>query len=290
MKYGVIDIGSNSVRLMLSDGEKTIAKFVNTTRLADGLSSSGKLKEISMKKSAEAVVTYYLYAVNNGCDEVYCFATEAVRNASNRQDFVDMLQDNDISIDIIASQEEALIGFGGAYIGGKCCVVDIGGASAEIAVGDEHGIIYARSLPIGLVRIMNMCGENLQAISEYIQSIIVDYGEVPKFDTLIGIGGAATTYAAIVRRMQVYDSNLIHRQVIRRDEIEKSAMSIATMDMEERKNVAGLSSSRRDTIVGGGMLLVAIMDYLKCNSIMISESDNLEGYLMRKLNKTANKK
>lgn len=91
MKYAVIDVGSNSVRLMVSDGERTIYKKINTTRLALGLSLTGNLDVERMEETAAAIEEYVKEANEQKCDGIYVFATEAVRSARNRRDFVDML-------------------------------------------------------------------------------------------------------------------------------------------------------------------------------------------------------
>ena len=119
------------------------------------------------------------------CDGIYVFATEAVRSARNRRDFVDMLARRGIDIDVVASQDEAKLGFAGAYTDGVCCVLDIGGASSEIAVGDANGLTYAKSLPIGLVRIFDKCAEDIDLIDSYVADVIAQYGNVPKFDKML---------------------------------------------------------------------------------------------------------
>ena len=283
MKYSVIDIGSNSVRLMISDGEKSVYKKINTTRLALGLTLTGNLDSERMIETAAAVEQYVEEARLGDCDEIYVFATEAVRSAKNKSDFVKMLANRGIDIDIVDSEVEAQLGFAGAYTQGVCCVLDIGGGSSELAVGDRDRLIYAKSLPIGLMRIYDKCKEDLRLIDEYVESSISKYGDVPNFDNLLAIGGTATTFVAIKEKMKLYDPKAVDGYKLTKQDVKQMTFDIHKMDMSQRFELAGLDKKRACIIVGGGILLTAIMTMLKQESLIVRESDNQEGYLKYKL-------
>ena len=284
-KYGVIDIGSNSIRLMLSEDFITIKKELATTQLSQGLQNSGFLCKEAMERSANAIENFYNKAFTEGAEEVYVFATEAVRSAKNRDEFVKMLLNRDIHIEILPSQYEAKIGFYGAYTGGRVCVMDVGGASTELAVGDEKGICYSKSLPIGIVRIKDQCKEDLSEMQHYIESAIKQYGEVPEFDDILAIGGTASSFAAINMQMEKYDTKKVDFYKLQYEDIDRMVKNIHSVPFDERGSIKGLSLKRRDVIVGGGMLLMAIMKYLKKDYLIVRESDNQEGYLMYKKGK-----
>ncbi|MDE5654091.1 MAG: hypothetical protein K2I46_00605 [Clostridia bacterium] len=283
MKYAVIDVGSNSVRLMISEELRTLYKKINTTRLATGLALSGRLNQDRMLATAIAIEEYVEEAKAEKCDDIFVFATEAVRSASNKDEFIKMLSDKGIYIDVIASQDEARLGFEGAYTDGICCVLDIGGGSAELAVGDNNSLSYAKSLPIGLVCIYDNCKENLEAIDEYVASMIREYGKLPKFDNLLAIGGTATTFVAIKEKMKIYNPHVVDGYVLTKEVVDELTAQIHAMDMQERLLLAGLEPKRADVIVGGGKLLSAIMSMLGRNSLIVRESDNQEGYLKLKI-------
>ncbi len=285
MKYAVIDVGSNSVRLMVSDGERTIYKKINTTRLALGLSLTGNLDGERMEETAAAIEEYVKEANEQKCDGIYVFATEAVRSARNRRDFVDMLARRGIDIDVVASQDEAKLGFAGAYTDGVCCVLDIGGASSEIAVGDANGLTYAKSLPIGLVRIFDKCAEDIDLIDSYVADVIAQYGNVPKFDKMLAIGGTATTFVAVKEKMKKYDAAIVDGYILKRSDVIRITDEIYNMDMSQRLTLDGLEAKRANIIVGGGRLLSAIMEMLGQEELIVRESDNQEGYLKYKLGK-----
>ncbi len=284
MIYGIIDIGSNSIRLLLSNGKVAIEdKKVVRTQLAYNLANTGVLDEEAMSRTIKVIIELVEYAKEKGANYVWPFATEAVRGAKNREVFLNRLKDAGIDVDLIPAQNEAKLGFAGAYYGGKVAVMDVGGASSEIAVGDENGLLYAKSIPIGIVKIKDVCAEDVNKAEEYIESKIKEYGEIPEFDTLISIGGTASSFAAIAMEMEVYDSKKVDFFKLTYDDIKNAVERIRVLPMEDRGAVKGLSLKRRDVIVGGGILIMKIMKKLNKDFLIVRESDNQEGYLQYKL-------
>ncbi|MDE6758972.1 MAG: hypothetical protein K2J89_06850 [Clostridia bacterium] len=284
MRYGIIDIGSNSVRLLVSDDMDRVFKKINTTGLGRGLALTGRLQEDNMVNTANAVIDFVKEAKRVGCEEIYTFATEAVRSAKNRSDFMKLLSAKEIVVDVVASQDEAKLGFAGAYTQGRCCVMDIGGASTELAVGDENGLIYAKSMPVGLVRIYDNCKEDYSSIDKYISDVIKGYGHIPKFDELLSIGGTASTFVAMSENMKIYDPKVVDNYKLTLETVEKWTEKIHALDIEKRY-IDGLEPKRRNVIVGGGRLLAALMRMLGRNYVIVRESDNQEGYLKGILSK-----
>ena len=221
MKYAVIDIGSNSVRLMLSDGVTTLGKRLESTRLSEGLSLSGALSADAIERTARAVANFVSEAKAEKCDVVYAFATEAVRSASNGAEFVARCARDGVEVDVLPGGDEAKLGFWGAYSGGRQAVLDIGGASTELAIGSECGLEYGKSLHIGSVRIRDLCGEDIAAIKSLAASTVKQYGAVPTFDKLISIGGTGSTLVSVDKAMKVYDTTRVHGAVLTRARVEE---------------------------------------------------------------------
>lgn len=283
MKYAVIDIGSNSVRLMLSDGVTTLGKRLESTRLSEGLSLSGALSADAIERTARAVANFASEAKAEKCDVVYAFATEAVRSASNGAAFVARCARDGVEVDVLPGGDEAKLGFWGAYSGGRQAVLDIGGASTELAIGSESGLEYGKSLHIGSVRIRDLCGEDIAAIKALAASTVKQYGAVPTFGKLISIGGTGSTLVSVDKAMKVYDTTRVHGAVLTRARVEEIAMKIHSVPMAEREKIAGLPTGRKDVVVGAALLMCEVMDFLGAAEITVSESDNQEGYLKLKL-------
>ena len=275
--YGVIDIGSNSVRLMLVQGEKK-NKYVLTTGLAKG-SLNGYLQEDSMNRTIDAIVTHCNHARQEKVDELFIFATEAVRSSKNKDEFIAKVKEKTgIDLYLIPAAKEAEMGFYGAYTSGECLVLDIGGASTEIVVGNKDGIKYKKSVPIGIVRINDNVKDGKDKL-EYILSMIKEYGVVPKAENYYAIGGTAGTIVAITEKLEPYDPTVTHNYNLTLSQVDYWQQKLKTMTVEEIENLKGIDKKRAEIIEGGANLLYEIMKMLGIDSIRVSENDNLEGFI-----------
>ena len=273
MKQAVIDIGSNSVRLLLVR-EKRTSKQIITTRLAEGLGDDFVLQPTPMERTVNAVNEFVGIARNAGVDDLFVFATEAVRKASNKDEFLGMLQPLKLKIDILTGEQEAKIGYYGAGAEGKT-LVDVGGASTEFYDG-----VTAQSFPIGAVKIYDKCGYDMNAILSYIAEIF-DSVQL-KADKLVAVGGTATTIACMEKNLTMYDTKEVHGTILTRSSVTSWAKRILAMPLEDRYKIIGLDRMRARIIGGGALLLSRIMKRCDADTIEVSDKDNLEGYLMYK--------
>ena len=186
---------------------------------------------------------------------------------------------SNIDIDVLSQKNEAKAGFYGAYTSGICCTIDIGGASTEIAVGDSSKIYYTKSLPIGVVRLRDICGEDMIQLDAYTQGVITEYGDIPKADKVYAIGGTASTIVAVLEEMEVYNPAIVHGYKLTKLGILRVYNKICSVPLERREEIKGLTKNRADIICGGAILLINIMNMLKIDFVEVSEKDNLEGYL-----------
>lgn len=281
MIIGVIDIGSNSTRLMMSDTVNTLSKDVVTTRLGEGLAVSGVMSDYRMNMTADAVKEYVERAKKQGAEKVFVFATETVRSAKNRKEFTDLVYNKcGIVVDVIDGKTEATLGFNGAYHGVlPVAVVDIGGASTEITVGDASGIMYSVSRPIGCVRMRDKCGEDDRLLDDYIGSILEEYGDIPSVDKAIFVAGTASTVATMIKKIDVYDVKAVDNLYINSDELEELITLLKNTPLDKRNNIIGLPDGRRDIMYGGMLLIRNILKRLNLQGFFFSDRDNLEGYV-----------
>lgn len=282
--YGIIDIGSNSIRLMKCNGDEC-KKEVITTRLAEGM-TGGKLSDESIDRSVDAIVRLVNEIKGSA---VYAYATEAVRAAVNKNVFIEKVKKAcGIDIDVLSGDEEAKCSYYGAINGFPCfnglsAVVDIGGASTEIVVGDGGEPVYAKSAPCGIVRVKDNCGETDDKIDDYLlNSLVTTHRSVPRADRLIGIGGTITSLAAMSLGLNVYDRDIVHGYILERGRIAELKEIVKTTPIEKRINIKGLNPSRTQTIYQGIRILECVMDMVGLDEVIVSESDNLEGYALLK--------
>ncbi len=275
----VIDIGSNSVRLAYLEGDGVHPKQVETTFLAEGLAQSGALSPAAIDRTAKAIFGFFTECAYAGVDQIYIFGTEALRSGSNAMDLVyKVKQQTGLSIDIIDGKTEALCGFLGANPKKNAiCVVDIGGASIELAQGKEL-IEDSKSLPLGVTRVQDLCKSDREQTRAYYAQQIKAF---PLFTSpLVGIGGTATSLAAMHLRLDPYDPKAVHNCVLKLDDLIKLEDEIYSYATPAALSQAfpSLGEARAKVIGTGCIALIEIMRYLQKKEISVSEGDNVEGY------------
>lgn len=300
-KYSVIDIGSNSIRLLnavVKDNEIISAKkFLNMTRLGFGVDKTKLLSKESMSKSVDALKMYDKMIKEFGGKFIGAYATSAVRDSNNKQKFLDdVFNEVDMKINVISGEEEALLGYYGVLAGlkdaSKVLIVDIGGGSTELILGDKDKIHSAVSLNMGAVRMtdkyisseMVLKEEKDELVSFVNELIEKEVQKIKEFnpDVVVGIGGTITTIGAIDLKMQEYDREKIHNYKINFEKIKDINSELELKNLEERKKIDGLQPKRADIIYAGGIILETIMEASKLSEIRVSDFDNLEGALVQK--------
>ena len=292
MKIAAIGIGSNSVRMLVAlveDGRATrVRRDRAGTRLFAGLDEKRNLSREAMDATVQVVREMALSALEEGAQEVRLFATSATRDAANRAEFARLLQEQaGLQLEICSGEEEATLSFLGATGGGFCGVVDIGGGSTEIVVGNEHDIRCAFSCQMGAVRLAGRvpitAHGDLQPVID-LAGDILDH-KLREHPTLTlperwyGTGGTFTTLGAMLLGVHWTDRTYMHGTVLPYEEIERRAWQLSDMSLEERKRIPGLQPNRVDIIVHGICILLAVMRRLNIKEITVSEMGNLDGYI-----------
>lgn len=282
-KFAVIDVGSNSVRLMFVADGKVLYKALNTTRLGEGLASSCHLKTEAIERSVNAVVSFYDKAKAEGAESVYAFATAAVRSATNGQAFVDGVRAlRPLQVEVISGEEEAEIGILGALGNGDGGVIDVGGASTEIVVKEQGKVLFKKSVNIGVVRLKDKCGRDKNALLQTAREAAKEYNGLPSVSNLYAIGGTATTLAAQALGLQTYDPEKITGAVITQEKMQEMADKLSQMSIEEIAALPCMPKGRADVLLGGAVLLATLMQELGVKTLTASDRDNLEGYAVKR--------
>ena len=281
-KFAVIDIGSNSVRLMFVADGKVLYKALNTTRLGEGLAEKPLLKPEAIERSAKAVCDFYKQAKDEGAEAVFAFATAAVRSAENRQLFLDKVERAcGLRIEVISGEEEAEIGILGALGNADGGVIDVGGASTEIVVKQSGAMIYKKSINVGVVRLKDRCGRDRDRLYEATESAVNEYGTVPMAQ-MYAIGGTATTLAALQLGLETYSSEKITGAVITLQQMQALADKLLSMTVEEIAALPCMPKGRADVLTGGAVWFTVLMKKLGIPRLIASDRDNLEGYAIKK--------
>lgn len=300
-KIAAIDIGTNSMRLLLCEYDKKQfghkEKHLIVTRLGQGLSETGLISQEAIERNMNALKIFKEKAVLYGAQAIVAIATSAVRDAENREEFL-MRAKQDIGIDIkvITGETEADLGITGVASDlnaetENILVIDIGGGSTELVRGSTHGISYSTSINAGTVRMTEkfitshpMVENEIENLNKNLKQLFEEPIRRLKsmhIEKTIAIGGTATTIAAMYHELCIYDPEKVHNTVIAFDYLQNLLEQLKNMSVEQRYEVKGLQKERADVIPAGIIIMLHIMKNLGLTSFAASENDNLEGAVIK---------
>jgi exopolyphosphatase/guanosine-5'-triphosphate,3'-diphosphate pyrophosphatase len=299
-RLGGIDIGTNSVRLLVADVDgagpdvdlRALDRRMRITRLGQGVDATGRLHPDAIARTVD-VLREYRHALDElGAVAVRATATSAARDAANRDDFFGSAADVlGVVPELLPGDEEARLSFLGATTGldapAPYLVVDIGGGSTEFVLGTEKPEALV-SVDTGCVRLTEQylvsdppAPEELSQAVSVVRDIVADVDrEIPgarEAATLIGLAGTVTTIAAVEQGLAEYDRDRIHHFRLSRAAAEDVFRTLATEPVAERRHNPGLEPERVDVIVGGAIVLVTILRVLGFDEVLVSEADILDG-------------
>ena len=207
------------------------------------------------------------------------FATAAVRSARNGNVFVQRVKELcGLDVEVIAGETEAEIGILGALGMQDGAVIDVGGASTEITVQKDGKCVYSKSVYVGAVSVTDNCGQDIILSKTYIDKKIEEFKSVPNVN-YFAIGGTATSIAAMLLQLEVYDSKIVNGYEILVNDLKNLVEKLFSLSVEQRKSLKGLHPDRAEVIANGALILLSVMQRANVDKIIVSESDNLEGYL-----------
>lgn len=297
---GIIDIGTNSCRLFIAELENTsegkkikreLVKDVEIVKLGEGVNKTHNLNPNAIKRTLDCLKKYKEKASSYGVENIRAFATSAVRDAENRDIFLQEVSKLGIKIECISGKTEATLNFLGNSLVFKdrILVVDIGGGSTEFTLGKDKSIDFIQSINIGAVRATekffsdnDYSEEKLEKCKAWIRKNLEILKTIKDRDfKLIGVAGTATTQISVRDKMEIYDSSKVHMATLTLDELKENLSLFLSKNFEERKNIIGLEEKRADVIIAGTLILLTILEELNQDKIIISESDNLSGAITR---------
>ncbi|MGI5997871.1 MAG: Ppx/GppA family phosphatase, partial [Lutispora sp.] len=298
-KIAAIDLGTNSMRLMLCEvvGKKfrTKSKEVITTRIGKDMGHKGLLTEKAMAKNIEAIKYFKKRAEEYGAEKTIIFATSAIRDAANKDLFLERVKDETgLDIMVLNGEEEAEVGMLGASYGFEdenLLVIDVGGGSTELVLGSEDKILYSTSINAGAVRMTEkyvksnpIQQSDIQELEKSLETLFSDalnQLKEKKIDKVLAIGGTATTAASIFHKARVYDWELIHNTILNKTFLDNLFETLKSMPLKERYNIKGLQKERADIIPAGIFIILYVLEKLNKEQVIISENDNLEGIIIK---------
>jgi exopolyphosphatase/guanosine-5'-triphosphate,3'-diphosphate pyrophosphatase len=297
MNLAGIDCGTNSTRLLIaSDEGQPLERLMRITRLGRGVDATGRLADEAIARTVAVLREYREVLDRYGVERIRMTATSAARDASNRDDFFTAAAAAvGVAPELLGGDEEARLSFLGATAeldpdDGPFLVADIGGGSTEFAVGtrEPDGLL---STDIGCVRLTEKflhsdppAPEELSQAFDVVRGHLEDVSRVipsaAEARCFVGLAGTVTTMAAVELGLATYDRDRIHHFVLTRAAAEDVFRTLATESRRQRIHNPGLEEARADVIVGGAVVVVAIMRYFELQECLVSEADILDGLVL----------
>lgn len=298
-RIAVVDIGTNSTRLLIADvdaAQRTVAEVdrrTTVTRLGQGVDHTGELAPEAMARVERALADYRTRIDASDVDAVTGVLTSAVRDARNGEAFTTHLNDTyNINARTITGDEEAGLTYLGATDGRADdqtprVVVDVGGGSTELVAGHGARVDFHVSTQAGVVRQTERFIRSDPPRSEELQQLQAEAEEiftaaVPERTRQsvrqgIAVAGTATSCAAILQELDPYDPKKVHGFRLLRAQCEMLLPRLAAMTLEQRRHVTGLHPDRAPAIVAGVILLIEAMRCFGLSEVEVSEHDILRG-------------
>jgi exopolyphosphatase/guanosine-5'-triphosphate,3'-diphosphate pyrophosphatase len=294
---GVIDIGSNSMRLVLIEiGKRNYFRVIDevkvTLRLGMDMTIDGRLNPIRMEKAISTLASFKLLCEGIGECNIFPVATEAVRRASNQKEFLQMVKSTlNMEIRVLSGEEEAYYDYFGVINSmdfSNGLIMDIGGSSTELIWVKNKTIKHAISLPFGAINITDQFNltDKMDSITEkeLNKYLIAQFKSVAwltemKNLPLIGVGGTVRNIGKISRKTNNYPIDRSHNYLMESSEILNIYDSIKYKNLEQRRKVKGLSKERSDMFIGAFTVVIALMKFCKNPRLIVSGSGLREGLI-----------
>lgn len=282
VRVGVVDIGTNSMRLLITDGVEEMGRWVEVTGLGRGVDRTGTLSEEAMGESLRALGAFGRLMDEHGVIRRKAIATSASRDAANREAFFDRAETLlGVRPVLIDGEEEARYAYtgaaGGWVLDPPVLVCDIGGGSTELVTEE-----LAVSVDIGSVRLTERAlpsrpapsGE-LEAARLLVSGLLTPVGS--EVGTLVGVAGTWTSLAAIDSGLPAYDPSAVHGSVLTRERLQDLVADLAARTVEETAAIPALDPKRAPVILAGGVIASTVVERLGVDRVLVSERDSLDG-------------
>jgi len=298
MKYASIDVGTNTVLLMVAETKEKIEEIYDTatiTRLGEGLKQTGNLSTEAMERTLNALRRYRAIADKNQVQDVLCVGTAALREAKNRDVFLELVnKELCFPIRVISEHDEAFY----TYLSvrqnftddtERVIIIDIGGGSTEIIYGNRENFIDFISLPVGSVKLTEMfiqhdppLDDEIRLLRDFLKSILkLPFGK--GILSVVGTAGTVTTFGSIAIGLCQWDKKQIHGLRLSLQRIDNVVYQLANMALCERNTLPGMEKGREDIILQGIILLQETMRYLGAEELMIDANGVRHGVLCERL-------
>ncbi|WP_088102488.1 exopolyphosphatase [Halalkalibacter urbisdiaboli] len=294
-RFAIIDIGSNSVRLVINAISKNgcykeLYNFKTVARLSAHIDTTGRLTEEGIFVITETLQRFKKVILYHRVQEVLAVATAAIRKASNQKDVIEhVYREIGFNIRVLSEYEEAYYGYL-AVINSTTLehgiTIDIGGGSTEITLFEDRELKHFHSFPFGAITLQNEFIEGEQPTNTELdnlkQYILTQFSTLPwlKMDytyPVVGIGGSARNLSLIHQRKIDYPLAGLHQYEIPTEQLQLVNDELQKLTLEQRQNVDGLSKDRADIIIPASQVITSLLNFVGTNTFILSRKGLRDG-------------
>jgi exopolyphosphatase / guanosine-5'-triphosphate,3'-diphosphate pyrophosphatase len=304
MRLGVLDVGSNTVHLLVVDaypGARPLPAFSHKVelRLAEHLEPDDTLSAVGEERLTSFVLEAMRIAEDKGVEEFIAFATSAVRDAANGDDVLARVQERTgTQITVLSGEHEARLTFLAArrwfgWSSGRLLIIDIGGGSLEVAAGRDEEPEAVRSLPLGAGRLTRDWlsadpppPEEVRALRKYVRAEIArQAGGLLRGGAVDHTVGTSKTFRQLARIAGAAPSSegFYAKRFLKHADVSMWAERLAAMDRVERARLPGVSEGRAEQMLAGATVADAVMDLMGIAQLEICPWALREGVILKRL-------
>jgi exopolyphosphatase/guanosine-5'-triphosphate,3'-diphosphate pyrophosphatase len=296
-RYAVVDVGTNSVKLLVGERQphgawRTVTDRAEITRLGEGVDGTGRLGAGPVARTVDAIDGMVDEARRDGAAEIAAVGTAVLRRAENAAELVEAVeQRSGVRIDVISGEEEARLAYLAATsalgpLEGSLVVFDTGGGSSQFTFGHGRVVDERFSVDLGAVRVSERHGldgvVSEDALDSALDAIAGDLGRLDGHaapDAVVAMGGVVTNLAAVKHRLRDYDPAVVQGTVLDRSEIDRQIELYRTLTAEERRRIVGLQPKRAEVILAGACIVRTVLEKLDSESLTVSDRGLRHGLL-----------
>lgn len=297
-KIGIIDLGSNTARLvivqMLGDGHFFVVdQLKESVRLGKDMERDGFLKVSRIQETLKTLKMFRRLCDAHGIDRIIAVATAAVRRAKNQRSFLDEVATTcGIKLKVLSAEEEALYVYRGVINTmdvPKGVIIEIGGGSTKIVYYNRRNLLHYETLPFGAVTLSELFSgdgmppeEQTSKIEEFFTEQLKKIEWLDEIDPdaqLIGVGGSCRSLARISKVMKKSQYSLVHNYHIPVDDFNTIYNTLRVLDLDKKKRIKGISNARADILPGALAALGSLVKYKNFSEIIISGCGLREGIM-----------
>lgn len=297
-KIGIIDLGSNTARLvivqLLGDGHFFVVdQLKESVRLGKDMERDGFLKVARIQETLKTLKMFRRLCDAHGIDRIIAVATAAVRRAKNQRSFLDEVATTcGIKLKVLSAEEEAMYVYRGVINTmdiPKGVIVEIGGGSTKIVYYNRRNLLHFETLPFGAVTLTELFAgdglspkEQTEKIEEFFTEQLKRIEWLKEIDPeaqLIGVGGSCRSLARISKVMKKSQYPLVHNYRMSKDDFATIYDTVRVLDLDKKKRIKGVSPARADILPGALAALSSIVKYCGFNEMAISGCGLREGIM-----------